>query len=1410
MSITLNGTETTVADALAAGTGKLVITGETINTVLNGGAENSIVYEIVDSEFSGVVYTDAPLLIQSVGNTISGSTFSGNQNSVTHGGVIRVEGADSTLTITDSVFDGNNATGKWLHGGALCINAGVVSISGSTFSDNEARQAAIHVNGGVLYLNDVVFSGNVGRVDDPASEYYRYGALVVEKGASVVVQGLVQFATASDFAFNFNKGTFALDGEALLADGAEITKAVDLYSAAQVTPLTVTMIDSENYDKVSFNNDWYVLKKGTVIDTAIITGQGNVCTVTVNGTEYYGYDYADVASALAAYSNVAIRDFSHTGNISAAGTVAVKDSAVTGNISANLLNADGLNLSGRLSVGSGSVIANSTLANGSQDNHGGSINVSGVNISVSNTTFSGNSSNTGHGGALYIQKSANVTLADVTFDGNYVSDGKSGGAIYLTGASITVAGLLTFKQSSDNFYINYNSSLVFDTAALLKDKYFAKVFDFSNGSGFTNRSSAGVSFTEDNVELMQYQEDWYLIRSDAEFAAVVTPAAANQVTIGEVTYAGPAFADFAAAAASGIEQIAAKDVTCTGDITVGNIVADNLDVTGNVTASGTAEVQNSVINGDISANVLDAGDIEVTGNVKTTGKLSVKDSAVAGTVGAGEIVADGLNVSNGSVQCHNISSFVNSTFTNGSSAASGGAIFVNGGQSSYASVTVKNSTFSGNHATGNGGAFFAKYADVELANATFDGNSADGKGGAMYFTYCNITVSGLLTFKQATDMFVINWDSNLTIDTTELLKDKTFAKVMDFSNGSYLSNGSQQEVAFTETGVAMKSYNGDIYVIRDGAEISAVVAGENVNSVTIGGKVYQGPDFADVATAIASGLGSVAVKNYAFEGNTNVSSVDFVADGVTSSGGFVTVGNAEFVNTTFVNGTNANHGGALSATVAGSVVTLTDCTFTGNSSNGNAGALRVRDANITLANVTFDGNRAGEGRVGGAAWFYGCNVTIAGLVSFKQSSDTVFLTDDTTVTIDSSKFLTEGVDMAKVLDFDNGATMNRTDLSGITCTGSDASFVKFGEDYYVVRNTVVDNGNKFEGDGSNLMTGGEVNNYFADKSGAADITTTVLGGKVDNAVVGGAYVAAGNTAENGNVELNIGGTADIAAKVYAGGYLYGNGADSAEAQLKVIAVNVNIDGGAVSGNIFGGAHAREYGNAQVDTVNITVTGGTHGRIYAGGWAEKGAKSYVTTANVTVKNGLVDYLYGGGANADGETCVGTSNITVSDAAVVNTIFMGGRYGYSYVDTVNLTFDGVEKVLIRLSGVSSAGMDYAKSTTVNLATDVTADLIDYVDKFVINEDCTLTANNEFVLGNRTEAGKTDGFTTFDFVTDGLDNEWTAVAGISDFTNAKFSVNGTGLTTWDGKSAIEIGGCSLTYNAEDKTIKLAQVTA
>ncbi|MBE6400268.1 MAG: hypothetical protein E7041_09030 [Lentisphaerae bacterium] len=539
-------------------------------------------------------------------------------------------------------------------------------------------------------------------------------------------------------------------------------------------------------------------------------------------------------------------------------------------------------------------------------------------------------------------------------------------------------------------------------------------------------------------------------------------------------------------------------------------------------------------------------------------------------------------------------------------------------------------------------------------------------------------------------------------------------------------------------------------------------------------------------------------------------------------------------------------------------VTISDCKFYGNqakglygdgtSTFGVGGALCVdKGVVVTVSNTDFSGNSAKK--LGGAIYIAAdaaaATVNLTD-VRFLTASDTIYAAAGTlsfagNITLNANLSGTGTFTVADGANFTigKGVDLNGVDFSNATITVDGADYLtdtliatgvggagtlnvtnnKFmiltldGTDLWlkeIAGETIT--GTSYTGDGLNIMGSGKVDTFFATQSDQREIATKISGGKVANALVGGAYVAAGNTAAVDKVELLIGGIAEVAAKVYAGGYLYGNAGEAeaaAEAQMTVDEVNITLDGGAVSTNMFGGAHARQNGNASVTEVNITVTDGSHGRIYAGGWAEKGAVSSVGISNVIISGGTVDYLYGAGANADGETYVTTTNITIENDAVVNTIFMGGRYGYSWVENVNLTFAGENKELNRLSGVSSAGMDYADATNVELKTNVTADLIDYVDKFVINEDCTLTANNEFYLGNRVEGGAEPGVTTFDFIADGEAN-WTAVAGISDFTNAKFSVNGAGLTTWDGTAAIEIGGYELTYDAKDKTIKLAQITA
>ena len=76
--------------------------------------------------------------------------------------------------------------------------------------------------------------------------------------------------------------------------------------------------------------------------------------------------------------------------------------------------------------------------------------------------------------------------------------------------------------------------------------------------------------------------------------------------------------------------------------------------------------------------------------------------------------------------------------------------------------------------------------------------------------------------------------------------------------------------------------------------------------------------------------------------------------------------------------------------------------------------------------------------------------------------------------------------------------------------------------------------------------------------------------------------------------------------------------------------------------------------------------------------------------------------------------------------------------------------------------------------------------------------LTAVDEFYLGNRVEGGAEPGVTTFDFIAEGEAN-WTAVAGISDFTNAKFAVNGSEAQLWNG-DVMAIGDYTLTRSDDD----------
>jgi len=1018
---------------------------------------------------------------------------------------------------------------------------------------------------------------------------------------------------------------------------------------------------------------------------------------------------------------------------------------------------------------------------------GGAIYTRVANNSITNNLFSENNSGNG---ALALYNGSSNTVSGNRFFSNDSTN--SGGAIFVTSASATLTGNTFYDNSAKNaggagIFVTNNSTV--------NANY--NIFD-SNKIEITTTGGAAISINTGKVSLTG---NTYRNNTTLGNGGALLVKTGNTVNItGELFYGnaasklgGAVYSDDATLningatfgtdsdtlyAAGGVVNFSGNllvrasltgDGTATFNVDGANFVFDNTTAieVGNMTVTSATMQFTNTQQVDFAAQDLSKVAITVDGNdylTKGTYTLATGIDTIGTYKLTGNLTGQTLTFADGSL-----------TLT-----------------ADYTFDVIENYNFTARQVINTSVA-------VAYINATANGNICeDNSGGVLYIT--NSPVVDVIGGTFSNNQSLAKGDGNVAGGGAIYTTGKTTISKTLFDN-----NKTKKESSFY--GGAINSRGG---------------------TLTINGATFSNN------YAYTSG-GAVMTSN-----GTTISDSYFFGNESRSGGAVICYSDVKVFGGTFSGNHVINYGGALNAIQNNvDIIVKNGTLFAGNYTTGDSGAggaiYITKDTNtLNIDGATFSGNTA---KNGGAIYIAaaGAKADIANAI-FATDSDTIYssgtvnfsgsitlnaslygngvftIADGANFTIGAGIDL-NGVDFTKATITVNGAdyltdTLIATGVGGADTTKLHVTNNKFmtltldGTELWLKEIAGTDiTENIFTGNGLTNMDGGAVGTLFATKNNESDIATKISGGKVESNLVGGAYVSAGNTAAVDKVELLIGGTAELVdgARAYAGGYLYGNeNADkaAAEAQLTVGKVNVNLTGGTVGGNLYGGAHARQNGNASVTKVNITVTDGSHSRIYAGGWAEKGAVSSVGTANVIISGGTVDYLYGGGANADGTTTVGATTITIENSALVNTVFMSGRYGYSSVSgTVTLNYNSTTGMK-RLSGVSSAGVDNALHTVVNVLSDLTADLIDYVDKFVINEDCLLTAKDAFYLGNRTATGETTGVTTFDFITDGLDKDWTAVAGISDFANAQFSINGA-IGTWDGDV--------MTVTEDDLTIKL-----
>lgn len=230
----------------------------------------------------------------------------------------------------------------------------------------------------------------------------------------------------------------------------------------------------------------------------------------------------------------------------------------------------------------------------------------------------------------------------------------------------------------------------------------------------------------------------------------------------------------------------------------------------------------------------------------------------------------------------------------------------------------------------------------------------------------------------------------------------------------------------------------------------------------------------------------------------------------------------------------------------------------------------------------------------------------------------------------------------------------------------------------------------------NIYSGTVTNNVFGGGLGKSAIVygnpqvtigDLVAGHEAYEAVVGGDVYGGGDAANVvGTPVVNIVNKCNTTiGNVYGGG----NAAD-------VNGTDVNIDGGTITGMVFGGGHGDKTAEPQIaanvnGNVNLDITGGTIGKVF-GGSNSKGNITGSIALNIQKVDGHCDMriaeVYGGGNEADGNA----GSLTIG---CTGTLVEGVNGHVAHPENIGKTLEGI-------------GAVYGGANNANIGNDVTLNI------------------------------------------------------------------------------------------------------
>ena len=399
--------------------GTLTLKGGTIANVANKSTHNA--------DFNaGVIVNKGKVNLESV--TIS-------KCSGLLGGAIR-NFSGATLTITSCTFDGNRADSGNVEGsgtGGAIWNAGTLTLTSSTFSNNSSLIGGAIWNSGSMTLSDTKFSSN--KSDNQAGVIYNGGDMSI---------------TSCTFEDNNSK------------DAAVLYHAGSSQNASKITGCT-------------FNSN-------TCYDGAgVIRTAPNAPQLVVEQKSSFNKNVSKYGGAIYCESKIVLDGASMTENetncdggaifVSTAGNITIKNASVFNNNNAGdkggaicnngTASSDGSSFSGNQAGENGAAISNNgtfTVSDGtieksrcfekyeSSSNSGGAIyNFTGATITLKGVTLSENATDR-NGGSALLNKGGNATLTNCIIKNN--TKGSQGGAIWTNGKTTISGGSISGNKAS--------------------------------------------------------------------------------------------------------------------------------------------------------------------------------------------------------------------------------------------------------------------------------------------------------------------------------------------------------------------------------------------------------------------------------------------------------------------------------------------------------------------------------------------------------------------------------------------------------------------------------------------------------------------------------------------------------------------------------------------------------------------------------------------------------------------------------------------------------------------------------------------------------------------------------------------------------------------------------------------------